>query len=142
MTEKVVIQLKKLRHITAIEFGITALQHDIWTGVFAIATCLCQPMDRVYYCLALTDIKVYRLLCLQERLNIFRCSVDVEPILKFVPKLLKATVTFITYFRLSVSLPTLNNLCPFRQIFVKFDIALVWKICLRNSSLIGIWKEI
>jgi hypothetical protein len=84
------------------EFGMSDLQRDIWTGVFPIATCLCQPMVRVYCCLELTEIKVYRLLCLQEDLNIQRYSVDVEPILRCDSKLWKATFTFIMYFSLSV----------------------------------------
>ena len=86
---------------------------------------LCQSLDLAYCCSELTDLKVHRLLCLQEGLNFRSYSVNVEPILKFVPKLLKATVTFIMSFRLSVGPPTLNNLCSFRQIFVKFNIGLV-----------------
>lgn len=107
------------------EFEMPELQRAIWTWVFSIASCSCQPMDRVYSCSDLTDIEVYRLLCLQEDLNIRRYSVDFETILKFVSKLLKATVTFIVSFRLCVSPLPPNNLCPFRQIFVRFDIGLV-----------------
>jgi hypothetical protein len=60
------------------EFEMSDLQCDISTGGFSIAKCLYQPMDRVYRCLELTDIKVYRLLCLQESTNIRWYSVDVE----------------------------------------------------------------
>jgi hypothetical protein len=95
-------------------------------------------MERVYSCLELTDFKVYRLLCHQEGLNIRRYSVDVEPNMKFVAKLLNATVTFIVSFRLSVGPLTLYNSCTPRKIFVKFYIGLVLQTSLRNSSLIGI----
>ena len=50
--------LKIMTHGTAMEFGMSDLQCDVWTGVFSIATCLCQPKERVYSCLELTDIKV------------------------------------------------------------------------------------
>jgi len=106
------------------EFEMPELQRAIWTWFFSRTTCLFQPMGCVYSCSELTDIKMYRLICHQEVLNIRRYSVDMEPILKFVPKLLKATYTFIVSFRFSVSPPTLNNLSPIWKIFVEFDIGL------------------
>ena len=66
-----------LTNNTAIVFGMPDLQRDIRTWIVSIATSLCQPMDRVYRCLELTDIKVYRLPCPQVGLNIRRCSVDI-----------------------------------------------------------------
>jgi hypothetical protein len=56
--------IKILPHKTAMEFGMADLQSDMQTGVFLIATCLYQRMERVFGCLEITHIKVYRVICL------------------------------------------------------------------------------
>jgi len=133
--------VKILPHNTAMEFGMSELQRDIWTWVISIATCLCQTIDHVYSFLELTDIKVYRLLCLQECMNIRMYSVEVEPILKWDPKLWKATLNLIMSFRLSVRHPTLNNLSAIDKCSWKLISAHFCKNGLGNSKLIRIWKE-
>ena len=71
---------------------------------------MCQPMEHVYSCLELTDVKVYRPFNLQECLNIRRYSVDVEPTLKWDPKSWKATVSFIVSIHLSEGFGNIKRL--------------------------------
>ena len=133
--------VKILPHNTAMEFGMSDLQRDIWTWVISIATCLCQTKEHVFSYLELTDIKLYRLLCLQECMNIRMYSVEVEPILTCDPKLWKATINLIMSFRLSVRSPTLNNIPALDKYSWNLISAHFWKNGLGNSSLINIWKE-
>ena len=125
--------IKIITQNSAMEFGMSDLQRDIWTWVISIATCLCQTIDHVYNYLELTDIKVYRLLCLQEFLNIRRYSVELE--------LWKETLKLIMSFHLSVRPPTLINISAFDIYSWNLISAHFLKNGLGNTNLITIWKE-